>query len=103
VAHKYPIGDSPEGQVMTLQRDASIVAVRMAGMDVSDFARWDRPTDMLATEDVPPTFIGRTQRDRQLEERLIEHDGGETMLGWLMQKTHHTSWRALVRKRLAGR
>ena len=93
VADKYPIRDSPAGQVMALQRDASIVAVRMAGMDVSDFARWDRPTDTLATEDVSPTFIGRTQGDRQLEERLIQHDG-ETMLGWLAQKTHHTSWRA---------
>jgi len=93
VADKYPIGDSPAAQVMALQRDASIVAVRMAGMDVSDFARWDRPTDRLAIEDVPPTFVGRTQGDRQLEERLIQHDG-ETMLGWLTQKTHHTSWRA---------
>ena len=37
VADKYPIRDSPAGQVMALQRDASIVAVRMAGMDVSDF------------------------------------------------------------------
>jgi hypothetical protein len=93
VSDKYPIGDSPAGQVMALQRDASIVAVRMAGMDVSDFARWDRPTDRLAIDDVPPTFIGRTQGDRQLEERLIQHDA-ETMLGWLTQKTNHTSWRA---------
>ncbi len=93
VADKYPIRDSPAGQVMALQRDASIVAVRMAGMEVSHFARWDRPTDRLAIEDVPPTFVGRTQGDRQLEERLIQHDG-ETMLGWLTQKTHHTSWRA---------
>ena len=92
VAEKYPIRDSPAGQVMALQRDASIVAVRMAGMDVSDFARWDRPTDRLAIDDVPPTFVGRIQGDRQLEERLIQHDG-ETMLGWLTQKTHHTSWR----------
>jgi hypothetical protein len=49
VAEKYPVRDSPAGQVMALQRDASIVAVRMAGMDVSDFARWDRPTDRLVS------------------------------------------------------
>jgi hypothetical protein len=93
IADKYPI-NSPADQVMALQRDASIVAVRMAGMDVSDIARWDRTTSGLA-DDIPLPFIGRTQRngDRQLEERLIEHDA-ETMLGWLTRKTHHTSWRA---------
>ncbi len=93
VADKYPI-NSPADQVMALQRDASIVAVRMAGMDVSDIARWDRTTGRFA-DDIPTPFIGRTQRngDRQLEERLIEHDA-ETMLGWLTRKTHHTSWRA---------
>lgn len=89
VADRYPI-NSPADQVMALQRDASIVAVRMAGMDVSDIARWDRTSGSIS-----PPFIGRTQRkgDRQLEERLIEHDA-ETMLGWLTRKTHHTSWRA---------
>ena len=93
VADKYPI-NSPADQVLALQRDASIVAVRMAGMDVSDIARWDRTTGRFA-DDIPPPFISRTQRngDRQLEERLIEHDA-ETMLGWLTRKTHHTSWRA---------
>jgi hypothetical protein len=92
-ADKYPI-NSPADQVMALQRDASIVAVRMAGMDVSDIARWDRTTGRFA-DDIPTPFIGRTPRngDRQLEERLIEHDA-ETMLGWLTRKTHHTSWRA---------
>lgn len=54
VGHKYPIGDSPAGQVIALQRDASIVAVRMAGMDVSDFARWDRPLTCWPPRMFPP-------------------------------------------------
>ncbi len=43
VGDQYPIGDSPAGQIVALQRDATIAVARMAGMDASDFARWDRP------------------------------------------------------------
>src|ERR1035441_382155 len=43
VGQRFPVSGSAAGQVMALQRDASIGAVRMAGMDVSEFARWDRP------------------------------------------------------------
>lgn len=83
-ADRYPINSAAD-QIMALQRDASIVAVRMAGMDVSEIARWDRAPGRISTP-----FIGRTElkEDRQLEERLIEHDA-ETMLGWLTRKTHH--------------
>jgi hypothetical protein len=92
VADKYPIGDSPSGQVMALQRDASIVAVQMAGMDVSDFARWDRPRNVLAPDEVPPTFVGRIQGGRALEDEQVSHDS-RTMLGWLTNQTQHVSWR----------
>jgi hypothetical protein len=92
VAEKYPIGDSSAGQIMALQGDASIGAVRMAGMDVSDFARWDRPPPAPASEEVPPTFVGRIPGGRTIEDRQIDHDA-RTMLGWLTGQTRHVSWR----------
>jgi hypothetical protein len=92
VAQKYPIEDSPAGQVMALQRDASIGAVRMAGMDASDFASWDRPPAVLANEEVPPTFVRGMAGGRTIEDRQIDHDAG-TMLGWLTRQTRHVSWR----------
>ena len=96
VAARFPVINSAAGQVLALQRDASIGAVRMAGMDVSDFARWDRPPSALAGHDVPPTFIGRIRGQRTIEDRQIDHDG-ETMLGWLTEKTQHVSWRTFSR------
>ena len=75
---------------MALQRDASIGALRMAGMDVSEFARWDRPPSGLGGQDVPPTFIERVQGGRTIEDRQIDHDA-ETMLGWITEKTQHLS------------
>ena len=100
VADKYPIDDSPPAQVMALQRDASIGAVRMAGMDASDFARWDRPTTALAADDVPPTFVDRisgqdSDQDlsgRALEDQQINHDTW-TMFGWLARQAQHIAWR----------
>ncbi len=92
IAEKYPIGDSPAGQVVALQRDASIGAVRMAGMDMSDFARWDRPPALLSSKDVPPTFVGRIPGGRTIEDRQIDHDS-RTMIGWLTSQTGHLSWR----------
>jgi hypothetical protein len=92
VAEKYHIRDSPAGQVLALQRDASIVAVRMAGMGVSDLARWDRPPAALSSEDVPPNFAGRIPGGKTIEDRQIDHDA-RTMLGWLTGQTGHLSWR----------
>ena len=42
VARQYSIRDSLAGQAMAMQRDATIGAVRMAGMLGSVFAQWDR-------------------------------------------------------------
>lgn len=92
VADRYPIGDSASGQILALQRDASIGAVRMAGMDASDFAHWDRPPQALADAGIPPTFIEKIPGARPLEDRQIDHDA-RTMLGWVTQQTHHYSWR----------
>lgn len=90
VSQRFPVSGSAAGQVMALQRDASIGAVRMAGMDVSEFARWDRPPSGLGGQDVPPTFIERVQGGRTIEDRQIDHDA-ETMLGWITEKTQHLS------------
>jgi len=95
VADRFPVDRSPSGQVLALQRDASIVAVRMAGMDASDFARWDRPVTSLGAQDVPPTFIGQVRGGRTIEDRQIDHDAG-TMLGWLTARTQHLSWRTFT-------
>lgn len=94
VGQRFPVSGSAAGQVMALQRDASIGAVRMAGMDVSEFARWDRPPSAVRAQgqDVPPTFIERVQGGRTIEDRQIDHDA-ETMLGWITEKTQHLSWR----------
>lgn len=92
VADKYPVAGSPGGQIMAVQRDASIVAVRMAGMDVSDFARWERPRAMSADDEIPPAFVGRIPGGRTMEDKQIDHDS-HTMLGWLSRQTQHLSWR----------
>ncbi|HET9898448.1 MAG TPA: hypothetical protein VFQ44_26260 [Streptosporangiaceae bacterium] len=74
VASRFPISNSPAGQIVALQRDATIAAGRMAGMDVSDFARWDRPPRNLDDTAVPPTFAQMLQQAEQpaLEDHLIE-------------------------------
>lgn len=53
---RYPVGHSPSAQVLALQRDATIGASRMAGMDIPDFALWDPPFGVLDDDEVPPTF-----------------------------------------------
>jgi hypothetical protein len=92
VADRYPIGDSAAGQIMALQRDASIGAVRMAGMDASDFARWDRPPQPLSDTEIPPAFIGTVPDATTREDRQVDHDA-RTMLGWVTEQTNHCSWR----------
>ena len=52
VARQYPIRDSLAGQTIAMQRDATIGAVRMAGMLGSVFAQWDRPSEPLADDAV---------------------------------------------------
>jgi hypothetical protein len=59
VARQYPIQDSLAGQTMAMQRDATIGAVRMAGMLGSAFAQWDRPSGPLADDAVPPPYLSR--------------------------------------------
>jgi len=90
VARQYPIRDSLAGQTVAMQRDATIGAVRMAGMLGSVFARWDRPRELLADDAVAPTYLSRVPRPR--EDKQIDHDAS-TMIGWLTDKTPHTSWR----------
>lgn len=99
VGDQYPIGDSPIGQIVALQRDATIGVARMAGMDASAFARWDRPQGWPAPRAVPPTFTGMlTPTGRSaapaIEDRLIDHDA-RTMLGWFSQQTADVSWTML--------
>lgn len=94
VADRYPIHDSLAGQLVALQRDATIAVGRMAGMDISDFARWDRPPRRLDDAAVPPPFT-QMASSPALEDRLIDHDA-QTMLGWLTEKTQHVSWRVLT-------
>ena len=89
VARQYPIRGSLAGQAMAMQRDATIGAVRMAGMLGSVFAQWDRPGEPLADDAVPPPYLSRVPRAR--EDKQIDHDAG-TMIGWLTDKTPHTSW-----------
>jgi hypothetical protein len=89
VARQYPIRDSLAGQTIAMQRDATIGAVRMAGMLGSVFAQWDRPSGPLADDAVPPPYLSRVPRAR--EDKQIDHDAS-TMIGWLTDKTPHTSW-----------
>jgi len=89
VARQYPIQDSVAGQAMAMQRDATVGAVRMAGMLGSVFAQWDRPCEPLADDAVAPTYLSRVPRAR--EPMQIDHDAS-TMIGWLTDKTPHTSW-----------
>lgn len=96
---RFDISDSLSGQVLAMQRDATICAVRMAGMlEVSDIGRWDRPGTALIDGEVPPTYLDGVQGqdepqvDSGHEDRQIDHDA-ETMLGWISEKTHHHSWR----------
>jgi hypothetical protein len=96
---RFDISDSFSGQVLAMQRDATICAVRMAGMlEVSDIGRWDRPGTALIDGEVPPTYLegvqgqDEPQADSGHEDRQIDHDA-ETMLGWISEKTQHHSWR----------
>jgi hypothetical protein len=89
VARQYPIRGSLAGQTMAMQRDATIGAVRMAGMLGSVFAQWDRPSEPLADDAIAPTYLSRVPRAR--EDKQIDHDAS-TMIGWLADKTPHTSW-----------
>lgn len=91
--NRYPIGDSPVGQIVALQRDATIGVARMAGMDASVFARWDRPQRWPGPGAVPPTFTGMLE-PTAIEDRHIEHDA-RTMLGWFPRQTPDLSWTVL--------
>ena len=69
ISRRLPISGSAAGQVIALQRDASIAAVRMAGMlGRSHFARWDRPRAALADNDVPPTFLEGVPQEQEVGE-----------------------------------
>lgn len=94
VNRQYPIRDSLAGQTMAIQRDATIGAVRMAGMLGSVFAQWDRPSEPLADDAVAPTYLSRVPGAR--EDKQIDHDAS-TMIGWLTDKTPHTAWRKFTR------
>ncbi len=101
-ADRYPVGNSPAAAVLALQRDATIGATRMAGMNVSGFAEWDPPPGRLADSEVPPPFIGTVPAPEEhgtapaLEDHLVNHDA-ETMVGWLSERTRHVSWRTFTR------
>jgi hypothetical protein len=96
-SRQYQINDSIAGQILAMQRDASVGAVRMAGMDGSEFARWDRPAVPLADEVIAPNFTDGApgarngQEPRALEDRQIDHDA-RTMIGWLAASAPHVSW-----------
>lgn len=90
VNRQYPIRDSLAGQSIAMQRDATIGAVRMAGMLGSVFAQWDRPSEPLAADAVAPTYLSTVPGAR--EDKQIDHDAS-TMIGWLTDTTPHASWR----------
>lgn len=97
VSRRYEINGSVAGQILAMQRDATVGAVRMAGMDGSEFARWDRPTVPLSDEAIAPNFTDGVpgardgQQPRALEDRQIDRDAG-TMIGWLTANAPHVSW-----------
>jgi hypothetical protein len=93
VGDRYHIGDSATGQIVALQRDATIGVARMAGIEASDFARWDRPQGWPAPGSVPPTFTSMLAHTA-IEDRLIDHDA-RTMLGWFARPTGDVSWTIL--------
>lgn len=72
VNRQYPIRDSLAGQTMAIQRDATIGAVRMAGMLGSVFAQWDRPSEPLADDAVAPIYLSKVRGAR--EDKQIDHD-----------------------------
>jgi len=99
VGDRYPVSDSPVGQIVALQRDATIGVARMAGMDVSAFAHWDRPQAWPQPGSVPPAFTGMltttgTFSAPAIEDRLIDHDA-RTMLGWFPRQTPNVYWTML--------
>jgi hypothetical protein len=97
VSRRYEINGSVAGQLMAMQRDATVGAVRMAGMDGSEFARWDRPAVPLSDDTIAPNFTdgvpgsSNAQKTRALEDRQIDHDA-RTMIGWLTANAPHVSW-----------
>lgn len=96
-SRRYEINGSLAGQILAMQRDATVGAVRMAGMDGSEFARWDRPTLSSSDAVIAPNFTDGVpgarngQEPRALEDRQIDHDAG-TMIGWLTANAPHVSW-----------
>jgi hypothetical protein len=96
-SRRYEINGSVAGQILAVQRDATVGAVRMAGMDGSEFARWDRPTVPLLDDTIAPNFTDGVpgarngQEPRALEDRQIDHDA-RTMIGWLTANAPHVSW-----------
>lgn len=96
-SRRYEINGSVAGQIMAMQRDATVGAVRMAGMEGSEFARWDRPAVPLSDDAIAPNFTDGVpgarngQEPRALEDRQIDHDAG-TMIGWLTANAPHVSW-----------
>jgi|HubBroStandDraft_1064217.scaffolds.fasta_scaffold07196_6 hypothetical protein len=93
IGDRYSIGDSPALQIVALQRDATIGVARMAGIDASDLARWDRPQSWPDPGSVPPPFTGMLS-STVIEDRLIDHDA-RTMLGWFTRPTADVSWTML--------
>lgn len=65
----------------------------MAGIDASDFARWERPQNWPDPGSIPPSFTGMLART-VIEDLLIDHDA-RTMLGWFARPTADVSWTML--------
>lgn len=97
VSRRYEINGSVAGQILAMQRDATLGAVRMAGMDGSEFVQWDRPPVPLADDAIAPNLTDgmpesrEEQEPRALEDRQIDRDAG-IMIGWLTANAPHVSW-----------
>ncbi|WP_158709939.1 hypothetical protein [Streptomyces katrae] len=114
----WNFGSSAAGQAISLQRDATIGATRMAGFKAQTLAEWDPPAEELYDDSVPLQFLDLVPAVRgsgrpldapdesaslafeeeplhthpALEDHLVAHDA-EGMLGWLTERTSHVAWR----------
>jgi hypothetical protein len=90
--------EGPVGRVLTLVRDATGVALQMAGFDRSPLAEWEPPDDIERSR---RSFLDDLPEGTCLEDDLVGHDAGQ-FRDWLeVDNVHHLGWRQYNKGRQA--
>ena len=89
---RYPITSMTE-QIVADQRDATIMAGRMAGFDIPALAEWEPPNTFPPDDDVGLNYLNLLSNARAFEDHLINHDA-RTVHDWVrrMVPDHNLSW-----------